>query len=465
MMSADGQKSVVTDDTVQVALPPGTVILDTVSKKFRKRTITKQSYTTVKADLIARLLKRTKQQPNYTVALHDFSIQLNPGSSLGIIGRNGSGKSTLLKLISGIYHPDSGHVRTAGRISALIELGAGFHPDFTGRENIYLGGIMYGLSRLEIDERFDRIVRYAELEDFIDDPVRTYSSGMYMRLGFSLAVHTEPDILLIDEVLAVGDAGFISRCHETISEFKRRGKTLIFVTHDLNAVCRWCDEAVWLEQGAIKDRGKPRRVIDYYLQHIEQEERKALNELNAEEEQSRDEVQPAIPQSIEEKRWGSKDVEITDVRMFNSAGEQTWLFHADEQVTVDVSYVIHREVKDLVFGVGLLRADGLEVHGANTDIDRLAVPVPAPGSSYPVSGSWRYKMTRLGLLENSYYLDVAAHKSDGFPFDYHHRLYKFSVRSPHPYAGVYVPAHSWEIIANYPSRRTEEGEEHATELA
>lgn len=453
------------EDTAERSnLPRGGIALESVSKRFRKRTIIKKGYTTIKSSLLAGSRQNRRTEPNYTVALDQVSIEVSPGSSLGVIGRNGSGKSTLLKLISGIYLPDSGRVRVNGNISALIELGAGFHPDFTGRENIYLGGIMYGLKRSEIDSRFDDIVRYAELEQFIDDPVKTYSSGMYMRLGFSLAIHTDPDILLIDEVLAVGDAAFIYRCQDTISEFKRQGKTLVFVTHDLNAVARWCDEAIWLDRGVVRERGNPRWVIDAYLQHVRLDEQQELASSNlsqgASEGFSRAEEvdqhsvwkEARAPSSTEEKRWGNRDVEIGEVRMLDAQRTPQWVFSDDESVCIEVEYRINRPVRDLVFGIGFLRADGLEVHGSNTDLEDVSVPLPASeeDGDYPLQGIYRYRIQRLGLLENSYYLDVAAHREDGFPFDYHHRLHKFSVRSKAKNTGVFNPEHVWEFDVDYP---------------
>src|SRR5690606_19617614 len=230
--------------------------------------------------------------------------------------------STLLKLITGIYRPDSGEVRCSGRISALIELGAGFHPDFTGRENVFLGGMIQGLTRKQLEERFDEIVDFAELEPFIDEPVRTYSSGMFMRLGFSLAVHTDPDVLLIDEVLAVGDAAFVSKCKERISQLRREGKTLLLVSHDLGAVERWCDEAIWLESGRVQDRGDPRRVIDAYREFVESGEELELQQAAREsaseaggdgsDDGTRAAENGAARHSFgEPARWGSREVEIT----------------------------------------------------------------------------------------------------------------------------------------------------------
>ena len=201
-----------------------------LSKSFQRKTRSKGSYTTLKSSLLN--LFRFKQpsvtsEIPVTHAIKDLTMRIPRGSSIGLIGRNGSGKSTFLKLVTGIYKPTAGHVSVLGRVAALIGLGAGFHPDFTGRENLMLAGVMHGLSREQVLERLDDIVSFAELEDVIDDPVRTYSSGMFMRLGFSVAVHTDPDILLVDEVLAVGDAGFVAKCKDRIGELRKQGKTLI----------------------------------------------------------------------------------------------------------------------------------------------------------------------------------------------------------------------------------------------
>ncbi len=424
-------------------LLPGTVKLSGVSKQFYKATIqnkAKESYTTIKTSFLSSLFNRKKKQENLLTALSTLDVEVAPGSSLGLIGRNGSGKSTLLKLISGIYQPTTGTVEVSGRISALIELGAGFHPDFTGRENIYLGGVMYGLTKKEINERFDDIVSYAQLENFIDDPVRTYSSGMYMRLGFSLAVHTDPDILLIDEVLAVGDAAFTHRCHETISEFKRRGKTLIFVTHDLSSVARWCDDVIWLDKGVVRERGEPVYVIDRYLAAVEAKEADELVDANILREKT-----------DEDTRWGNRDVEITTVRMKNFQGDETWMFHQDDSILIEVDYKINSMVSELSFGIGLLRLDGLCVHGTNTDIDDVDVPLPTqdPYDSESLTGTYSYSIKRNSLLEGSYYLDVAAHNADGAPYDYHHMQYKFSVRSKTNTAGIFNPEHSWDFQVNY----------------
>src|SRR5262245_37995490 len=229
---------------------PTAIELTHVSKIYRK--YTGRHFATLKSALMSGSLIRDLRPGETFTALNDVSFSVPAGQTLGIIGRNGSGKSTALKLVAGITKPTTGTVSVQGRISALIELGAGFHPEFSGRENVFINGIMLGLSKREIQRRFDEIVAFAELADFIDAPVKTYSSGMYMRLGFSVAIHVDPDVLLVDEVLAVGDEGFTHRCLDKFGEFKRRGKTILLVTHSLSLVEKFCDEALWLDHGNVR---------------------------------------------------------------------------------------------------------------------------------------------------------------------------------------------------------------------
>ncbi|HSP33333.1 MAG TPA: ABC transporter ATP-binding protein, partial [Thermoanaerobaculia bacterium] len=245
--------------------PRYAVALQNVSKAYRLWG-TRSQFATLKSALLKRDLK---PPPESSVeALKDVSFAVHKGEAFGVIGRNGSGKSTLLKIVSGILKPTSGYVRVNGRIAALIELGAGFHPEITGRENIYINGIMLGLSRKEIDQRFDKIVEFAGIGEFLDQPVKTYSSGMYVRLGFAVAVHVDPEVLLIDEVLSVGDEEFSAKCVAKIQEMKYRGVTLLFVTHQLDQVRVLCDRALWLDHGAPKAIGDPIRVVDGYLQEV-----------------------------------------------------------------------------------------------------------------------------------------------------------------------------------------------------
>ena len=239
------------------------ISLSHVSKVYRR--FSGRQFATLKSALLQRSIMRDLQPKETFQALKDVSFDVPKGCTFAVVGRNGSGKSTALKLVAGITKPTTGTVNVQGRISALIELGAGFHPEISGRENVFINGIMLGLSRREVQQRFDEIVEFAELQDFIDAPVKTYSSGMYMRLGFAVAIHVDPEVLLVDEVLAVGDEGFTHKCLDKFSEFKRRGKTILLVTHSLGLVERFCDEAVWLDHGEKKAEGDPKRVIGQYL--------------------------------------------------------------------------------------------------------------------------------------------------------------------------------------------------------
>src|ERR671934_1823505 len=253
--------------------------LQHVTKIYRR--YSGRQFSTLKSALLQRSVLRDLR-PNETFpALTDVSFKVPKGSTFAVIGRNGSGKSTALKLVAGITKPTSGSVRVDGRISALIELGAGFHPEISGRENVFINGIMLGLTKRDIQGRFDEIVEFAELEDFIDAPVKTYSSGMYMRLGFAVAIHVDPDVLLVDEVLAVGDEGFTHKCLDKFSEFRRRNKTILLVTHSLNLVERFCDEALWLDGGRAQASGDPKRVVGAYLTAVEKTEEQLLAETTA----------------------------------------------------------------------------------------------------------------------------------------------------------------------------------------
>src|SRR6476619_3769804 len=235
-----------------------------------------RQFATLKSALLQRSILRDLRASETFPALTDVSFSVPKGSTYGVIGRNGSGKSTALKLVAGITKPTSGQVRVQGRISALIELGAGFHPEISGRENVFINGIMLGLTKREIQERFDEIVDFAELREFIDAPVKTYSSGMYMRLGFAVAIHVDPDVLLVDEVLAVGDEGFTHKCLDKFAEFRRRGKTILLVTHALGLVETLCDEAVWLDGGRLQSQGDPKRVVGAYLTKVEEGEEQLM---------------------------------------------------------------------------------------------------------------------------------------------------------------------------------------------
>ena len=247
------------------------ISLRDVSKLYRRYDYQRR-FSTLKSALLKGSLASDLRPHEVVRAVDAVTLAVRPGSCVGLIGRNGSGKSTLLKLVTGITRPTSGAVEVRGRVAALIELGAGFHPEISGRENIFVNGVMLGRTRREVAKQFDEIVEFAELEDFIDAPVKTYSTGMYMRLGFSVAVHVDPDVLVVDEVLAVGDEAFGLKCLDKFSEFKRRGRTILLATHGLAMVERFCDEAIWIDAGRLRAQGDPRRVVHAYTTDVARRE-------------------------------------------------------------------------------------------------------------------------------------------------------------------------------------------------
>jgi ABC-type polysaccharide/polyol phosphate transport system ATPase subunit len=378
---------------------------------------------------------------------------VSKGSTYGVMGRNGSGKSTALKLVAGITKPTSGTVHVEGRISALIELGAGFHPEISGRENVFINGIMLGLTKREIQQRFDEIVDFAELREFIDAPVKTYSSGMYMRLGFAVAINVNPDVLLVDEVLAVGDEGFTHKCLDKFAEFKRSNKTILLVTHSLNLIERFCDEALWLDNGQAMSHGDPKRVVGAYLTKVEESEEKLLAQTTARAVESasrvaagHDRQDPAAEQPIDptsnmfqatEGRWGSREVEITDVAFLDREGQPSFVFHSGDPIAVRVKLRAAQPVADFVFGFGLFNADGVCCYGTNTYLEELN-PQRLSGEAEAT-----FAIESLDLVEGTYKVDIAVHKIDGFPYDYHRLLYTFRVKSRIHDVGIYRPRHRW----------------------
>ena len=425
-----------------------------VSKTYRR--YGGRQFSTLKSALLQRSILRDLQPSETFNALQDVSFTVPNGSTYGVMGRNGSGKSTALKLVAGITKPTTGTVRVEGRISALIELGAGFHPEISGRENVFINGIMLGLTKREIQARFDEIVDFAELREFIDAPVKTYSSGMYMRLGFAVAINVNPDVLLVDEVLAVGDEGFTHKCLDKFAEFKRSNKTILLVTHSLNLIERFCDDALWLDGGRVLSHGDPKRVVGAYLTKVEEGEEQLLAQTTARavEEASRPGQEGAAGQEpvaehpvdptsdmfqATEGRWGSREVEITDVAFLDAAGEPSFVFHTGDAMSVRVKVRAARPTDDFVFGIGLFNADGVCCYGTNTYLEDMT-PARLAGDAEAT-----FAVDGLDLVEGTYKLDIAVHKRDGFPYDYHRLLYTFRVKSRVRDVGIYRPRHTWSF--------------------
>ncbi len=376
-----------------------------VSKKFSLHHERARSF----QELILGLFRRDADSRDEEFwALRDVSFTVEQGETVGLIGPNGAGKSTALKLISRIIEPTSGRIEVGGRVGALLELGAGFHPDLTGRENVYMNGSILGLSRAQIRRKMDNIVAFAELERFIDVPVKHYSSGMYVRLGFSVAVHTEPDVLLVDEVLAVGDAAFQRKCLERIDQMRADGVTILFVSHGADAVRKLCSRVVWLDEGELVADGSAEAVVTRYLTHTWDSEEGKL--------------EPRKARTRESRRWGSGEVQIVGVRLLDGSDQEKQHFQTGEPLTVEMRYHAEVRVERPVFGLAIHRSDGVHITGPNTQFAGYEIP------QIEGEGVIRYTVHSLPLLEGSYSISIAAHDwEDTRMFDYHDQLYPFRV--------------------------------------
>jgi lipopolysaccharide transport system ATP-binding protein len=383
-------------------------------RKTYRRYGRRRHFGTLKSALLSGRLFEDLRPDEVLQALDGVTFDVAAGRTFGIIGRNGSGKSTLLKLIAGIGKPTSGSVRVTGRVSALIELGAGFHPEISGRENVFINGMMLGLSKREIARRFDEIVAFAELEDFIDAPVKTYSSGMYMRLGFAVAINVDPDVLLVDEVLAVGDQAFTHRCLDKFAELRTRGRTVLIVTHTLDMITRFCDEALWIDAGQARLRGAPDQVVDAYLSDVARGEHEAQKG-----------VSPA-----------QHDAAILEVRLLGRDGLPATAIASGDGLIVEVHVRASRPLRDVVCEVGIFNADGVRcVALATGAVSPLEISADAV---------LRLDVDRLELVGGAYTLDCTLRSSGGAQYDREQRC-TFTVTAPSVHPGIVRPPHRWSF--------------------
>lgn len=407
--------------------------VDQVTRIYQKYSA-QHRFKTFKSAIVKGDFFKSLRPDELVAALDNVSFKVEKGTTFGVIGENGSGKSTLLKVITGIAKPTSGSVKVDGKVSALIELGAGFHPEISGRENVFINGIMLGLSKKEITEKFENIVRFAELEEFIDAPVKTYSSGMHMRLGFSIAINVNPDILLIDEILAVGDASFVPKCLDRIDDFRRRKKTILFVSHDLSTVEKICDRVIWLKHGKIQTMGEPKRVVDAYLQDVAEKQ-----EEDFERRQQEVEAEEIFEEERRENRWGKREIEIKKVRLKGLDGTEKHVYSPDEGMVIEMDVLAYSQIKDFAFGIGIYNPKGICCYGTNTQLEKFTA------QSVEGEGQVVCQIEKLGLINGTYYLDVAIHKKDGYPYDYHRNLYSFLISSTKKDVGILRPKHSWKF--------------------
>ena len=415
---------------------------------------------TLKSALLDRNLTEGLSPEDTIPALDDVSFTVEKGSAFGVIGSNGSGKSTLLKILTGMLKPTTGSVVVDGRVAALIELGAGFHPEISGRENIFINGAVLGLSKREIERRYDEIVEFSGLQDFIEEPVKNYSSGMYVRLGFAVAIHTDPDVLLVDEVLAVGDEAFQHRCLRRIEEFLAQGRTLVLVTHSLELVEHFADEVLWIEGGRKRLQGSPRRVTDAYRQEVAEIEGQGHLEAKEQrqrelEEQAKEPAEPGAQSAPEEVtaevaseaegpkeemlRWGTREAEVVSVRILDSEGQERYHLASGESVVFEIRAKASQPLDDFVFGIGIFTPRGVECWGVNTHLAGFV------SQRFAGETTVRLACPSLRLAPGEYLMDVAVHARDGYPYDYHRRYLSFTMTSKIGGVGIYFPESRWEF--------------------
>ena len=403
------------------------VEISDVSKRFR---LYKEKYNSLKERMIH--LGRIPYEEFW--ALRDIDLTIEHGETVGLLGHNGSGKSTLLKCMAGILQPTDGTIQVVGRLAALLELGAGFHPELTGRENVFLNASILGMPKKEIEKRFDEIVAFAELEKFIDNQVKHYSSGMYVRLGFAVAVNMDPDVLLVDEVLAVGDEAFQRKCLDRVKRFQREGRTIVFVSHSPDLVRQICDRAAVLDHGVLVAVGTPGEAVRSYREHLLQNERYG----------EADELAPLVdePAAVDmpvevddglsaQERKRNFLLRITGVQIEHpGAGERPYLLPG-EPLAIHISYDAVERIDDIVFGIAIHDVEGRLVFGSNTDF--LGVPVEA------VEGRGRvtFETEATPLLDGTYLITVGVHSQDeGTVYDWQEQRHQFEVMNPARTAGL-----------------------------
>jgi ABC-type polysaccharide/polyol phosphate transport system ATPase subunit len=391
------------------------ITVENVSKQYRLYHERNQS-------LKATLMRRARVRYEEFWALRDVSFEIPEGSTFALIGENGSGKSTMLKCIARILRPDKGRIETRGKISALLELGAGFHPELTGRENIFLNGSILGLTKKQVTQRFDEIVDFAGLQHFIDTPVKNYSSGMYVRLGFSVAINVDPDILLIDEVLAVGDTEFQRKCIEKVDEFRQSGKTVVIVSHAVNSIRNLADSVGWLEHGILRRLGKSGEVIDEYLTESHAD-RKPDGEFGA--------------------RWGTGGARIEKFEVLDASGEPVKRVRTGDTVVFRFHYTSNTLVLRPVWGMGLYTLDGVWITGPSTQEVGLMPERLEAGAE----GWIDLRVDRLLLLPGTY--DVSTwlwNETGAQAYDVRHRSFRFDVEfgDPHEGNGFVSLGGNWE---------------------
>jgi ABC-type polysaccharide/polyol phosphate transport system ATPase subunit len=426
------------------------IVVENVSKVFK---IPHERRHTVYEN-VAGLVKGNRYSYEEFWALQNISFTVKRGETLGIIGENGSGKSTLLKVIAGVLFPDRGKVTVNGKIAPFLELGVGFQPELTADENVYIYGSIMGLNRAQIKNKIDDIFEFSELEKFRNAKLKNFSSGMYARLAFSTAISTDPEIILIDEALAVGDEAFQRKCYEKINEFRRNEKTIIFVSHGLGTVKQLCERSILLSHGRIDSIGYSEKVVnDYHIGINAKEELKIKEQqekLIERTEENRKTIEPTQDQknmdteNIEQKltnRWGSHEIKILEVKFFDKNGTERYFFTTGETLTVQIKYYAKKPIENPTFGVAIFSSDGTYVYGSNTHVDNLSF------GTIVGEGIMTLTYDNLSLLNGTFVIDVAIYDElTVATYEYIKHNYSFKVQDSSGNEGLCKMSHQYKIL-------------------
>lgn len=401
----------------------------------------------LKEKIINSILKKNKLEVNEYCVLKNASFKILKGETVGIIGENGTGKSTTLKIVSNILTPDSGQMKVNGKVSALLEIGAGFQPDLTGKENVYLYGSILGMKKNEIEKKYDEIVKFSELSNFMDTPVKNYSSGMYMRLAFSVAINVNPDILVIDEVLAVGDENFQKKCLAKILEFKKMGKTILFVSHDMGMIRKICDRVFYIKKGGELIDGTPAKMVALYLKNLyykysENDLTKEVN-VNSNHEEDVNIKDIHIHESaefIEANRYGNMDLEIVKVYFSHKNGVITNVFRTFDDIKVNIEYKMNKKIETAVIGMSIQTEEGWEIAGNNCKENGVIV---TDIQEYNYSS---FVINRNPFVGGKYYMTMVLYDEDCIvPFDVRHKHYWFYIDEEKVHNGKFILDCNWNI--------------------
>lgn len=423
------------------------IVVDNITKSFKV-------YLDRSDDAKSFFLHQGRRKYENRNVIRGISFTVKKGEAVGLIGRNGCGKSTTLKMLTRIMYPDTGKISIKGRVSSLIELGAGFHPDMSGRENIYINASIFGLSKKEIDSRIDSIIEFSELGDYIDNPVRTYSSGMYMRLAFSVAINVNAEVLLIDEILAVGDANFQDKCFRKMKEIKEKGTTIVLVSHSMGQIESICDRSIWIEKGVIRAEGEPRTVHREYMKYMSEERNckdgsKTLAEIEKSEESADDKAhktskdkeiaETKLNTDAANLREGNHKVVFDKIRVLNSDMQEVHQFNTGEDIIIEASYKVRTPIKDGYFALDVIREfDLIYCFATNTNFE------PGTPVNLEKDGKVFVRLNNIQLAEHPYFIDFILKEKNTEPIDIVRHAATFDVIPGIRFGGITHIDHEWQ---------------------